>query len=382
MIDPSNLTQIILAEGEMYQDVVKRKTSYTVFIVVGIVIVAAAMVYFVYPSIAPSQEPTLNILTYGSFFQYGANPNQTMEFIINNFEHWYHVKIKLEYGSGDLYEQVLQSRGSGYDIVIGLNNIDSYLAANSGLFYHFNVSNETHLNKTLYDFLQSSGTVIPYEFSPLTTDYNLSGPISKSVLENLSFADLANSSISKQYIVENPTSSINGEDFLLGQIAFYRGVLNQSWTSFWNDSNGIDVTQDWDSGFSLFESGSRQMFFSYATDPSYNAFFNYSAIGTTPFHYKGKAYAWLEVLGAGILNSSKNKDLAEKFINWLIGKNVQELIPLNEWMYPAYNGLPLPPQYSLNPPVSAIIPLNSYLNMSTAANNLSNWLLEWSSIES
>jgi thiamine transport system substrate-binding protein len=382
MIDPSNLTQIILAEGEMYQEVIKKKTSYTVFVVVGIVIVAAAMVYFVYPSIVPANEPTLNILTYGSFFQYGADPNQTLDYIINNFEQWNHVKINLEYGSGDLYQQILQSKGSGYDIVIGLNNIDSYLAANSGLFYHFSVSNETYLNKTLYSFLQSSGTIIPYEFSPLTTDYNFSGPINKTVLENLSFADLTNSSVSNQYIVENPTTSINGEDFLLGQIAFYRGILNQSWTSFWNNSKGIEVTQDWDSGFSLFESGHRQMFFSYATDPSYNAFFNYSAIGTTPFHYNGKSYAWFQVLGVGILNSSKHKSLDEKFVNWLVGKNVQDLVPLNEWTYPANNNVTLPAQYSINPPVSSMIPLNSYLNMSIAVKNLSNWFLEWSSIES
>lgn len=380
-IDPSNLTQIILAEGEMNQEIIKKKVGYKVFIVIGIVIVAGTMAYFVYPTIAPTQEPTLNILTYGSFFQSGTNPNQTIKYVINNFENWYHVKVDIHYSSGELYQQVQQSKGKGYDIVIGLNNIDSYLAGRSGLFYNFNVSNETHLNKTLYKFFQGSGSIIPYEYCPLTTDYNLTGPIGAGVLQNLSYSDFSLTSFAKQYILEEPTS-INGEDFLLGQIAFYKGVLNQSWTTFWNTSHGIQFSQDWDSGFKLFEDGAGQMFFSYSTDPSYYAYNGYSPIGTAPFHYEGNNYAWMQVLGVGILNSSEHKSLDEAFVNWLIGKNVENLIPLNEWTYPANDEVTLPAVYSDNPQISSIIPLNNYLNMTTAVNNLSNWVLEWNTIAS
>ena len=365
----------------MSDEVIKKKTNYSVYVVVGIVVVAAALVYIVYPDIAPSSEPTITILTYGSFFQSGANVNQTMDYLIGNFEAWYHVKIKIVTASGDLYDQINQTKGKGYDIVIGLNNIDSYLAANSGLLYHFNVSNETYINKSLSEFIQSSGYVVPYEYSPLTTDYNLSGPLSSSILKNLSYADLSNSTIAKQYIVENPSSSINGEEFLLGQIAFYSGVLHQNWTTFWNNSKGIEVSNGWDSAFSLFENGQRQMVYSYATDPAYNAYFNYSAIGTTAFHYNGKIYAWMEVLGAAILNSSTHKSIDEKFVNWLLGANVQSLIPLNEWTYPANSNVSLPSVYEVNPPISSYIPLNSYLNMTSAANNIGAWTLEWNSIE-
>ncbi|MGC8617757.1 MAG: thiamine ABC transporter substrate-binding protein, partial [Thermoplasmata archaeon] len=353
---------------------------YVVYIVIGIVLVAGATIYVVHPNIAPSSEPTINVLTYGSFFQYGANPNKTLGYVINDFENWYHVKINLIYASGDLYNQINQTKGAGYDIVIGLNNIDSYLAANSGLLYRFDVSNESFLNSSLSEFLQSSGYVIPYEYSPLTTDYNLSGPISQSVIQNFSFSDLSNSSIANQYILENPTTSINGEDFLLGQIAFYQGVLNQSWTSFWNESKGILVTEDWSSGFSMFEEGQRQMFFSYATDPAYNQYFNYTPIGTTPFHHAGKSYAWMQVLGLGILNSSKHKNIDEEFVNWILGKDVQSLIPLNEWTYPANVNVELPSVYSANPPISSIVPLNYYLNMTVAAKDIGSWSLEWSSI--
>ncbi len=366
----------------MSEKLIRKKTNYAVYVVIGIVILAGTIVYFTYPDIAPSGEPVIKILTYGSFFDSGANPNETMGYLLNNFENWYHVKIKLYYATSDLYSQVVETKGSGYDIVIGLNNLDSYLASKSGYFYRFNVSNASSVNRTLYSFVQSGGYVIPYEYSPLTTDYNLSGPVNISVIRNLTYSDFYNSTIANQYILENPgTQSINGEDFLIGQIAFYEGILHENWTSFWNLSKGIQITSDWDSGFTLFENGERQMFFSYATDPAYNSYFNESQIGTTPFHYDGKSYAWMQVLGVGILNSSKYHSLDEDFVNWLLGNDVQKLIPLNEWMYPANMNIALPSVYSASPSVSSIIPLNSYINMTVAANNIGKWTLEWSSIE-
>jgi ABC-type thiamine transport system substrate-binding protein len=367
---------------KMNENVIKKKTSYTVYLVVGLVIVAGGLIYLEYGNIIPQSEPVINILTYGSFFQYGSHPNKTLNYIIGNFEKWYHVKINLIYSSGDLYSQVTQSGGKGYDIVIGLNNIDSYLLANSRLFYRFHVSNETYLNNSLYSYLGSQGEMIPYEYSFLTTDYNYSGPIPASEISNLSFTDLYNYSFSSQYILENPTTSINGEEFLLGQIAFYNGIMRQNWTTFWKEARGIQITSDWSSGFSLFEEGKGQMFFSYETDPAYNDYFNYSKIGTTPFHYDGRNYSWLEILGLGILNSSAHKAIDEEFVNWFIGKNVESLIPLNEWTYPASMNVALPPVYSDNPPASSIIPLNGYLNYSSISRNMSGWLLEWSQLES
>jgi len=361
--------------------IVKRKVDYRVLIVVGIVVVAAVLIYVEYPSIESFSRPTITILTYPSFFQYGSNPNETLKYIIGNFEKWYDVNIKIVTTSGDLYQQVLESKGKGYDIVIGLNNIDSYLAARSGLFYRFNVSNESYLNRTLFSFIQGGGYVVPYEYSALTTDFNYSGKIPVGIIENLSYESLYNRTIAQQYIVENPTVSINGQDFLLGQIAFYQSILKENWTLFWQKSSHLIITEDWDSGFSLFESGSAQMFFSYQTDPSYNEYFNYSKIGTTPFHYEGKNYAWIQVLGVGILNSSKYKDLDMEFVNWFLGIQVQQQIPLNEWMYPANSEVKLPEVFSVNPPISSIIPLNSYLNISLASQNLSTWLLEWEEIE-
>ncbi len=364
----------------MSDNIVRKKGNYKIWIVVVVILLAGTVIYFEYPQINSGNETVINILTYSSLLQYGPNPNETLKYVFGNFENWYHVKINLIYASGDLMTQLSQSKGQNYDIVIGLSNIDAYAAKKTNLFYNFTVSNETYLNKSLFNYL-GYGNVIPYEYSFLTNDFNYSGPVNSTIIQNLSYFDLYNRSIGSEYVTENPTTSITGEEFLLSEISFYQDVMNENWTIFWKKANSIDITADWTDGFNLFENGQKQILYSYITDPSYNYYFNYSKIGTVPFHYNNKEYAWMEVLGIGILNSSKNKALDESFVNWFLGPKVQSLIPLNEWMYPASSIVALPSCYSVNPNPSDIIPLNEYMNATYVGQNIEQWLLEWEEIE-
>ncbi len=358
-----------------------RRICVIAIVVVAILVIVSGIVYLVEPQTYSNQKPTITILTYSSLLQYGPNATQAYNYVFGNFEKWYNVNIVIKNASGDLLTALEQTQGKGYDIVIGLNNLDSYAAYKSGLFYKFNVSNESYLNKTLFSYMYSNGYVIPYEYSFLTTDYNLSGPIPISIIKNLTYMDLYNSSIGSQYIVENPTTSITGEEFLLGQYSFYENVLHQNWTLFWKNARDLNITSDWSSGFSLFESGYKQMLYSYITDPAYNEYFNQTPIGTTPFYFQGKYYAWMEVLGMGILNSSIHKSLDEKFINWFLGQRVENLLPTNEWMFPANSDVILPQCYEYIPNPSNIIPLNQYVNNTFLYYNLGQLELEWDAIE-
>lgn len=364
----------------MNDNIIKKKVDYRVWIVVVVLILAATVIYFEYPVLNNGKEPVINIITYSSLFQYGSNPNATLKYVFGNFENWYHVKINIIYASGDIMTQLLQTKGQGYDIAIGLSNLDAYSAEKSGLLYNFSVSNESYVNSTLFNYM-GSREIVPYEYSFLTNDFNYSGPINTSIIKNLSYMDLYNKTIAAQYVTENPISSITGEEFLLGQIAFYSSILKENWTLFWKNARGINITEDWSNGFTMFENGQKQIFYSYITDPSYNYYFNYTKIGTVPFNFQSKSYAWMEVLGVGILNSSKNKALDEEFVNWFLGKHVQDLIPLNEWMYPASTIAAIPACYAVNPSPNTIIPLNTYMNVTYIGQNIEQWLLEWEEIE-
>ncbi len=357
--------------------IIKRRISYKAYAVVGLVLIASIAIYAEYPIFLNGGEPVINILTYPGLLSYGSNPNGTLKYVFSDFGAAHHVKIVVTNASGDLLTQAIQGKNQ-YDIVIGLSNLDAYQAERSNIFYRFNVSNDSQINSSLTQYM-GSNVIKPYEYSFLTTDVNLSGPLNQSVVNNLTYQDLYNSTIGGQYIVENPID-ITGESFLLGQIGFYSGVLKQNWTTFWKSERNVKIVGDWTSGFNQFENGSRQLFYSYITDPAYNAYYNYSRIATVPFHYQGKEYAWMEVLGLGILASSEHKLIDEEFVNWFLGKNVQDLIPLNEWTYPANIQATIPAVFSNNPAPSDIIPLNNFLNLTYASQHLTEWDLEWNQI--
>jgi len=358
-----------------------RRMYYIVAIVLSVIFIVAGLIYFEAPEIQNKAKVTITILTYPSLLNYGPNPNETYNYVFGNFEKWYHVNIIIKNASGDLLNALEQSGGKGYDIVIGLNNLDAYAAYKSGLFYKFTVSNESFMNVTIMKYMDSMGYVIPYEYSYLTTDYNLSGPLPLSIIKNLSLTDFYNTSIGSQFIVENPLTSITGEEFLLEEYAFYENVLRENWTNFWINAKSIYITSDWSSGFNIFESGEKQLFYSYLTDPAYNQYFNYTPIGTTPFKYENSYYSWMEVLGIGILNSSSHKPLDEDFVNWFLGKEVQNQIPINEWMFPVNNQVILPSVFHYIPNPDQIIPLNEFVNGTFVYLNLSNLELEWDEIE-
>ncbi len=184
----------------MSDNIVRKKGNYKIWIVVVVILLAGTVIYFEYPQINSGNETVINILTYSSLLQYGPNPNETLKYVFGNFENWYHVKINLIYASGDLMTQLSQSKGQNYDIVIGLSNIDAYAAKKTNLFYNFTVSNETYLNKSLFNYL-GYGNVIPYEYSFLTNDFNYSGPVNSTIIQNLSYFDLYNRSIKVQSLI-------------------------------------------------------------------------------------------------------------------------------------------------------------------------------------
>jgi thiamine transport system substrate-binding protein len=54
--------------------------------------------------------------------------------------------------------------------------------------------------------------------------------------------------------------------------------------------------------------------------------------------YKAAAFAeghYLQVEVAGVIEGSKNKELAQKFMAFMMGPGFQDQIPTNNWMFPA-----------------------------------------------
>ena len=57
----------------------------------------------------------------------------------------------------------------------------------------------------------------------------------------------------------------------------------------------------------------------------------------------------IQIEGAGIVKGAKNRLAAETFMDFMLGPDFQNAIPLTNWMYPVISTTELPDSYSYAP---------------------------------
>ncbi len=335
--------------------------------------------------------PTLTIYTYPSLF--GGNCGGTPQFneTFGGFEAKYHVSIQVVCPTISLVGALLAQRGSpGADLVIGLDELTAPVAQADGLLIPYEPPAAAFINGTLAAELSPTWGVVPYEWGYLGIDYNTTfNSAQGGSIAHLSLDSIAqNRTLASNFLYENPTTSITGEEFLAWEVLYYQDVLHQPWESFWNATLGVAPTSpDWGDAFSAFVAGpgAPGMVVSYTTDPACAAFApSYcgapGSYNSTVSWFHGVPYGWRTVYEIGIVAGSTHPTLAEECENWFLGPTVQSLIPTSEWMYPANSTVALPSVYDAAPNPASFVPLNDALAPSSLAQAMLGWLDTWQSL--
>lgn len=159
-----------------------------------------------------------------------------------------------------------------------------------------------------------------------------------------SFAELADPRFREKIIIMDPRTSTPGLGLLLWSAALYGEQASGFWSGF--APNLLTVSSGWDSGYGLFIEGEAPLVLSYTTSPAYHLEYEgterYRALLFPEGHY-------LQVEGAGIVAGTKNRKEAGLFIDFLLGIEAQELLPLTNWMYPVRGDARLPDSFRLAP---------------------------------
>jgi thiamine transport system substrate-binding protein len=106
------------------------------------------------------------------------------------------------------------------------------------------------------------------------------------------------------------------------------------------------MARGWSDAYGLFLKGEADMVLSYTTSPAYHAIVendpNFGAAVFAEGHYP-------QIEIAGILKTSKNVELARKFLSWVTTPEAQAIIATTNWMYPVTLGTPLPDAFGTPP---------------------------------
>jgi thiamine transport system substrate-binding protein len=301
---------------------------------------------------------TLTIYTYDSFTsEWGPGPQ-----IEKNFEAECNCDLKfvgLDSSIGILGRLQLEGTNSPADLVLGLDTNLTAVAKNTGLFRKHKAS--TRPNNLPVKF--EDDIFMPFDWGYFAFIYD----INKISSPPVSFDDLAARENNLKIVIQDPRTSTPGLGLLLWIKAIYGNDAPEVWTKL--KPKILTVTKSWWDAYSIFLEGDADLVLSYTTSPAYHIIAegkkNYAAAKFAPGHY-----AQIEV--AAILKSSKNPELAEKFINFIQSDKFQNVIPTSNWMYPTQKGY-TPPEFD-----KLVSPEKTFLlNSEAILENKSTWVKEW-----
>jgi len=212
---------------------------------------------------------------------------------------------------------------------------------------------------------------VPYEYGYITLTYDTEGFATQSPPSTLE--DLASPAYTRQLICEDPRTSSTGFSFLLWTIAHFG---EDGYLDFWRSLHNslLTITQGWGEAWSLLTHGEAPLMVSFSTDTAY------AAICGDPLRYRAYAPAgegYRTVYGIGVVKGTSHETLAKEFIDLLLSKKMQELIPTTEIMFPANSDAELPTafeEYAIVPQAPLSIPLD------IVGERMDEWLHAWETV--
>ena len=340
---------------------------------------------------ATNNNRTLVIYTYESLLQWGDNPEQVYNAVFTEFGDRYGINVTVVRfkDAHTMLQRLIEERlNPQADIVIGLDDILAIKAKESGVLLPYTPANLSLIRSDLVDILDPEHYLVPYDYGLIALVYDTKyvNDTTYPQMSHLTFEDFLNKSLASQLIVEDPTQSSTGLGYLLWQLAIYEKVLNKSWTEWWNATyDKISIKGSWGDAYDEFLSkqSTRHIVVSYGTDGAYSYhFYNDTRYSATLVYANNSYYGWLQVEGIGIVNGTDNLNISKAFVNWFLSDEVQQYIPLNNWMYPANTHVKLPDAYKYAIDPSKVKVANTLLSKDEIKQNLDSWLITWLNVVS
>ncbi|EGR1119597.1 TPA: thiamine ABC transporter substrate binding subunit [Vibrio parahaemolyticus] len=305
-------------------------------------------------------ENTLTIYTYDSFAaDWGPGPKIEQAFEAKcgcdvNF-------VALDDGVSILNRLRLEGGNSKADIVLGLDNNLMAEAKKTGLLTEHNVDTAN----TVLPNGWSDTTFVPYDYGYFAFVYN------KEKLANppKSMKELVEARDDLKVIYQDPRTSTPGQGLMLWMKSIYGDDVTQAWQKL--ASKTVTVTKGWSEAYSMFLNGESDLVLSYTTSPAYHLIAeNDSKFATANFsegHY-------MQVEVAAKVKGSKNSELADKFMDFILSDEFQSAMPTGNWMYPVTD-VELPKGFeTLSVPSKSLS-----FSADEVAKMRKSWIREWQS---
>jgi len=302
---------------------------------------------------------TLNVYTYGSFASdWGPGPK-----IEKTFEAQCNCDLKfvtLDDGVSILNRLRLEGKNSQADIILGLDESLIATAKKTGLLSEHQVD----LSKLTLPHRWQDKTFVPFDYGYFAFVYNA------NKLKNppKSLKELVEQRDDLTIIYQDPRTSTPGLGLMLWMKSVYGDESSNAWQKLAKKT--VTVTKGWSEAYNMFLKEEADLVLSYTTSPAYHMIAegknNYQAASFSEGHY-------MQVEVAAVVKSSKNKALANQFMDFMVSDGFQREIATGNWMYPVID-TKLPKEFNqLVQPIQSLA-----FDSDKVAQERKKWTRQWS----
>ena len=325
-------------------------------------------------STQPAEPQTLTVMAHDSF--------AVSEEVVKAFEEANNTRVVF-LQSGDagavLNKAILIKDAPLADVLFGVDNTFLSRALEADIFEAYD---SPVLQEIPDDFkLDPSNRALPVDYGDVCINYDKAYFAENNLPVPQSLEELTQPEYEGLLVVENPATSSTGLAFLFATIAHFGDEFTNYWRAL--KENGVVVVDGWETAYRTNFSGSsghgpQPMVVSYASSPAAEVVFAETPLDDAPTSsIIGSDACFRQIEFVGILKGTERLALAEKFVDYMLGKEFQEDMPLQMFVYPVNPNASLPEEFVK---YAQVPEQPASLTPEEIAANRDRWIQEWTDV--
>ncbi|MBX9395647.1 thiamine ABC transporter substrate-binding protein [Streptomyces sp. TRM72054] len=264
----------------------------------------------------------------------------------------YQVKVLKDGDAGQAVNKAILTKDNPQgDVLFGVDNTLLSRALDNDLFQPYEAKGADQV-KPEYRADQDQHRVTPVDTGDICVNYDKAYFSERDLDPPKTLGDLIKPEYKNLLVTENAATSSPGLGFLLGTAAEYG---DDGWAGYWKKlkANGVKVVDGWEQAYNEEFSGSasgkkaggdRPLVVSYASSPPAEVVFADPKPKTAPTGVAtGTCFRQVEY--AGLLSNARNPEGGKALIDFMLGEQFQEDMPLNMFVYPVREGAQVPEEF-------------------------------------
>lgn len=314
----------------------------------------------------------LNVMVHDSF--------AVSEALVKAFEQQNNIKVNF-IKSGDagamVNRAILTKDSPQADVMYGVDNTFLSKVLDAGLLDPYNAAALADVSASLK--LDSQNRALPVDYGDVCLNYDKAYFADKKLALPKTLEDLTKPEYKNLLVVENPATSSPGLAFVMATIVHFGP---DKYLDYWKSlrANGVVVVDGWETAYYTNFSGSsgkgaQPLVVSYNSSPAAEVVFAKTPPPDAPTgSLIGADMCFRQIEFVGIMKGTKNRALAEKFVDFMLSTAFQEDMPLQMFVYPVNPKAKLPDEFVKYAQVPAKA---AALDPAAIAKNRDQWVTDW-----